>query len=485
MTLVLLLGAALLFGGVLFLRYAEQSLLNSHLQLLLQATQASARDMARTNGLTPNQPLTMQLQDELSAESWWLYNRDLHRVGAVSQGETEPIPLTRMRGMLQLRDNLLEVDWPGLAGLFWADGVRPSATVAAPVGVTQQQGVLVIRYSLEPIRKRLLDAQSWVLVYALGYGLVLAAAGYLLLRRNVIQPVKGLLLATEQVGGGDLDASLLEQGPAEIADLAASFNSMTTALRHSRKQTEEHITSLSEANAALKKTQDELIRSEKLATVGHLAAGMAHEIGNPLGALTGYLALLQDELSDRPEQDLARHAAGEAERIDRLVRELLDYAAPGQDDPQPVDPWAVVVETIAMLSAQGALKGVKLDYDPLVTLPLVAIDRHKLTQVLVNLLLNARDACGEMAQVKADGRVENGRVMLGIEDNGAGMTAVVRQQLFEPFFTTKPPGQGRGLGLAVCQRVVTEAGGQITVAAEPGAGSRFCVQLPIAGVAHD
>lgn len=484
LTLVLLLGAALLFGGVLSLRYAEQSLLNSHLQLLVQATQGYARDLARVNGLNTNLPLPPYLQAELAAESWWLYDRDLHQIGAVSQGGTEPISPTRLRGLLQLRDNLLEVDWPGLLGLFGTADNQPSATVATPVGAPQPQGILVIRYSLEPIRKRLLDAQNWVLIYAFGYGLVLAAAGYLLLRRNVIQPVKSLLLATEKVTGGDLEASLLEQGPAEIADLAASFNSMTTALRHSREQTEEHIASLSEANAALKKTQEELIRSEKLATVGHLAAGMAHEIGNPLGALTGYLEMLQNELPDGSEQDLARHAAGAAERIDRLVRELLDYASPVQADPHPVDPWKVVDETIDMLKAQGALKGVTMEYDPQENFPLVAIDRHKLSQVLVNLLLNARDACGENAQVRVFGRVGEGQVILGIEDNGAGMTPEVRQQLFEPFFTTKPPGQGRGLGLAVCQRVVAEAGGQITVDANPGAGSCFSVLLPIAGDTH-
>jgi len=485
LTLVLLLGAALLFGGVLFLRYAEQSLLNSHLQRLLQATQASARELARANNLPSVQPLTLQLQAELAAESWWLYDRDMHQIGAVSHGEPVPVSPTRLRGMLQLRDNLLEVDWPGLPGLFWSGEARTSATVATPVGAPQQQGALVIRYSLEPIRERLLDAQNWVLVYALGYGLVLAAAGYLLLRRNVIQPVKSLLMATEKVTGGDLEASLLEKGPAEIADLAASFNSMTKALRHSREQTEQHIASLRTANDALEKTQEELIRSEKLATVGHLAAGMAHEIGNPLGALTGYLGLLQQELPDGSGQDLARHAAGEAERIDRLVRELLDYAAPGQVEPHLVEPWKVVVETIDMLTVQGALKGVNLDYDPQGALPLVAIDRHKLTQVLVNLLLNARDACGEQAQIKVFNRAEKNQIILCIEDNGAGMTAEVRQQLFEPFFTTKPPGQGRGLGLAVCQRVVADAGGRINVAVNPGAGSRFSVLLPIAGAAHD
>jgi len=484
LTLVLLLGAALLFGGVLFLRFAEQSLLNSHLQLLIQATQGSAREMARVNDPSRYQPLPPQLRVELAARSWWLYDRDLHLVEAASQSGNEPISSTRLRGLLQLRDNLLDVDWPGLLGLVWSDETRPNAIVAVPIGATEQQGALVIRYSLEPIRGRLLGALTWVLVYALGYGLVLAAAGYLLLRRNVIQPVKSLLLATERVSSGDLEASLPEQGPAEIAGLAASFNRMTTALRHSREQTAEHIASLSETNAALERAQDELVRSEKLATVGHLAAGMAHEIGNPLGALIGYLALLQNELPDGSEQDLSRYAAGEAERIDRLVRDLLDYASPGQSDPYPVEPWKVVDETIDMLQSQGALKGVSLEYDPQENFPLVAIDRHKLTQVLVNLLLNARDACDENPQVKVFGRVGEGQVILEIEDNGAGMTPEVRQQLFEPFFTTKPPGQGRGLGLAVCQRVVTEVGGRITVDANPGAGSRFSVLLPIAGAKH-
>jgi signal transduction histidine kinase len=485
LTLVLLLGAALLFGGVLFLRFAEQNLLESHLKLLVQGTRATARAMVQGDEPKVDQVLLQQLQTDLHADSWWLYNHSLQLVGSVSRDDSTPLDATRLRGLLQQRDDALEVAWPGLLGLIGASEERIEATVATPAGLPGSgPGLLVVRFSLEPIRERLLGAQRWVFFYALGYGLVLAAAGFFLLRRNVIQPVKNLLLATEKVTGGDLDTSLSEQGPAEIADLAVSFNTMTTALRQSRKQTEEHICSLEEANQRLKKTQEELVRSEKLATVGHLAAGMAHEIGNPLGALTGYLALLQSELPDGPEKEIAGLSVAEAERIDRLVRDLLDYAAPGQIDPDPIEPWPVVLDTLAMLNAQGALKGLQVKVETGLQLPPVAIDRHKLTQVLVNLLLNSRDSCGDKGAISLTGRVADSQVVLDVEDNGAGISTEVQSKLFEPFFTTKAPGKGRGLGLAVCQRVIAEAGGEILVVSDLGQGSCFSIALPIAGVKH-
>lgn len=482
LTLVLLLGAALLFGGFLFLRYAEQNLLESHLRLLVQGTQAAARDMARGGELKGDPSLMQQLQTDLAAESWWLYNRNLQLVGSVTKDQTGPLDATRLRGLLLQRDDLLDVSWPGLLGLVGASEERIEATVATPVGLpSSATGLLVVRFSLEPIREQLLGAQRWVFLYALAYGLVLAAAGFYLLRRNVIQPVKNLLLATEKVTGGDLDSSLTEKGPAEIADLAASFNSMTTALRQSREQTEQHIGSLKEANAILKNTQEELVRSEKLATIGHLAAGMAHEIGNPLGALIGYLSLLQSELPDGPEKEMAVQSAAEAERIDRLVRDLLDYAAPGQSNPEAIEPWQVVLDTLEMLNTQGALKGLQLQFETGIQLPMVAIDRHKLTQVLVNLLLNSRDSCGANGMIQLSGHVTESQVVLNVTDNGDGMSPEVQAKLFEPFFTTKAPGKGRGLGLAVCQRVISEAEGEITVVSEVGQGSCFSIVLPAVG----
>ncbi len=139
----------------------------------------------------------------------------------------------------------------------------------------------------------MLGAQKLILGYVVVYGLILAAFGVYLLNRNVVRPVRQLHQATTTVAAGKLAPVVVPSGPGEIHELADSFNQMVTALSASRAETEEHIASLEETNQALAQARDDLVRSEKLATVGHLAAGMAHEIGNPLGAVVGYLNILQ------------------------------------------------------------------------------------------------------------------------------------------------------------------------------------------------
>jgi two-component system, NtrC family, sensor kinase len=295
----------------------------------------------------------------------------------------------------------------------------------------------------------------------------------------VIGPIRRLKDATARIARGDLDHGLPEKGTREIAELAASFNQMSTSLKRSREQTAETITSLIEANEALAQTRQELIRSEKMASVGHLAAGMAHEIGNPLSAAIGYLELLKRGPSTPHEQDLCRRTLDELERIDRLVRDLLDYAAPANAAAELLDPLQVAADAVHLLENQGAFGGIRVALEASESLPRVRIERHKLTQVFVNLLLNARDALGENGGViglSIDGHGDE--VVLSVHDDGAGMAPEVSSHIFDPFFTTKGPGQGRGLGLSVCHRIIDEAGGSIEVLSTPGAGSVFRIRLP-------
>jgi two-component system NtrC family sensor kinase len=294
------------------------------------------------------------------------------------------------------------------------------------------------------------------------------------------------MATTRQVADGNLDLEVSEQGPREISALARSFNDMVGSLRASRRSTEDHIRSLQRANEDLQQTRAELIRSEKMASVGHLAAGMAHEVGNPLGAVVGYLELLKTELSDARQRDIVVRAADEAGRIDRLVRELLDYAAPGQARVETFDPAAVMRESLDLLTNQGKFNRLHLVRDLPRSLPPVHMVRHQLLQVFVNLLLNACDASGEGGMIRIEGDVSDGSVRLAVADEGEGIPAEILGNVFDPFFTTKAPGKGRGLGLAVCYRVVAEAGGDIAVRSEVGKGSRFTVRLPVdKGEEHD
>jgi signal transduction histidine kinase len=173
-------------------------------------------------------------------------------------------------------------------------------------------------------------------------------------------------------------------------------------------------------------------------------------------------------------------------RIDTLVRELLDYAAPSRSASELLDPLSVLNEARQIVGHQGLLASHSVEASRLPErLPEVRVVRHKLLQVFVNLLLNALDASGKEGQLTFAGGSSGSEVWLSIADQGSGIPGAVLDQIFEPFFSTKPPGKGRGLGLSVCQRVVEEAGGRIEVRSEVGQGSEFTIYLPKAEHLHE
>jgi C4-dicarboxylate-specific signal transduction histidine kinase len=270
-----------------------------------------------------------------------------------------------------------------------------------------------------------------LLLYVFLYGAVLFVFGLYLLNRNVVRPIGMLLATTRRVAAGDLDQQVSEAGPKEIASLASSFNTMVSALRESRQHSDEHIRSLQSANEELRQTRSELLRSEKMASIGHLAAGMAHEVGNPLAAVVGYLALLKMELPAGRQREIAEHAFANVKIIDALPQRL----------------------------------------------PRVSMIRHRLLQVFVNLLVNARDALSAEGEIRLTGGMTEDSVWVRFADNGAGIAPQDLPHIFDPFFTTKAPGKGCGLGLAVCYRVLEEAGGDIEVQSDVERGSVFTVRM--------
>jgi signal transduction histidine kinase len=252
---------------------------------------------------------------------------------------------------------------------------------------------------------------------------------------------------------------------------------MVTALSASRAETEEHIASLEEANQALAQARDDLVRSEKLATVGHLAAGMAHEIGNPLGAVVGYLNMLQSDLSGE-SQDLVTRSLAETARIDKLIRELLDYSAPLDHQSESFDPIESLREVLELLRHQGQLESIQVVDHCSDMVCRVKMDRGRLAQVWINLFLNAQDAMQGEGQIVLTSVSDGPAVTVAIQDDGPGVAHDVATRIFEPFYTTKAPGSGYGLGLAVCQRIIDENGGSLKLSQDSGNGACFTVSLP-------
>jgi two-component system NtrC family sensor kinase len=485
LSISLLLAAALLFAGFLMVKLTERILLDhqrAHAAGIMQLVAAGMDEPARATGDASHPEVTVatlnRLQTVLGKQpdviAWRLLDAQLQILSSTAY-ETinefaEVSPSVLEKG--ELYEELVYKPFR-----FFSPSAQSYIDLSTPLwSGDEPYGLLQIRFNLEALQQRVSDFQKLILIYVVVYGLVLAAFGVYLLNRNIVKPVRQLHEATTRVAGGKLTAVTVTAGPGEIHDLADSFNQMIAALAASRAETEEHISSLEETNQALAQARDDLVRSEKLATVGHLAAGMAHEIGNPLGAVIGYLNLLKNDLSG-DARDLLNRSLVETSRIDRLIRELLDYSAPLDLQTEAFCPILLLRETIEMLQHQGQLEGVRIADRCVATPSLVRMDRGRLMQVWINLMLNARDAMQSNGTLELSSRLDGQSISIAILDDGKGIDPELAQRIFEPFFTTKDPGSGYGLGLAVCQRIIDENGGSVTLTSSHQ-GACFTVTLP-------
>lgn len=474
--IALLVAAALLFVSFLLLRLTERALLEERLHRLQNVMDVLAQHPAL---LSPAPLPAGALQNLLPRETG---------VISILQTDRELKPLgsaTIVSGTDQNELRQVRADKEPSVTLRYESSIFPFgkseeqvAIITVPVLDNQQVvSVLQANFTLADIRLRSVAAQRLILIYVALYGTILLLFGIYLLGRTVVVPIRRLMTASARVAGGDLDHPVDLRGPREILELADSFNTMQEALKTSREETLQTIRSLEEANYTLKETRDELVHAERMVSVGHLAAGMAHEIGNPLGAIIGYLELLKSDLPFGMPRDLVERSALEATRIDRLVRDLLDFAAPAGNRTETLDPVGAFAEARDLLVHQGIFEHYRLCDTLPVALPRVRIDRHRLIQVLVNFLLNARDASVPCGEIRLAGDAEGDEIWLSVADRGEGISAELLTHLFDPFFSTKAPGKGRGLGLSVCHRIATEAGGRIEVRSAAGEGAEFILWL--------
>jgi two-component system NtrC family sensor kinase len=347
--------------------------------------------------------------------------------------------------------------------------------------------------------------------------LIFVVLGNHLVKRLVLRPLNETVAVAEAIAHGDYERRVPEGRTREMAGLSRSLNRLTDELLHNQERLAENVRSLDETNRILNETQRELIQVEKMASIGRLAAGIAHEIGNPLGALIGYASVLRRRGA---EVTLLDGIEREARRIDQIVRGLLDYARPGNAPREIVDVNASLRRVLVLLQKQGRLAAVELNLDLQTELPGIAANQHRLDQVFLNLFSNADAAMeGEgrltvhtRAEIyhpdrplpvrRADdppgidyshlrrlrhGAIHDPRsleadmpvVRVVIADSGPGISKENLDAVFDPFFTTKPPGEGTGLGLAIVAGTVAELGGRIELTSVPGGGATFHLFFPI------
>ena len=385
----------------------------------------------------------------------------------------------------------------------------------------QKSGAMRITLSLRNIQAALNKSYKLILAYIIFTSILIMLFGIFLFYRLIIRPVKKLVKATEAIGEGDYAPNNFEGNRNEIGQLSFAFNRMAERINEHQKQLRSQIASLEKLNRELQQSQKELLAEEKLALVGKLAAGVAHEIGNPLSAILGYISLLQKQENwDQESADYLKRTEQELNRINKTIRELLDFARLNKAEKTEVDIRQVIESSLSLVKHQRKFQTITVTAHSEPDLWLVEADEHQLQQVLLNVLLNAGDAVGEKGAIVilADRMVwkEGSLVSLNASmpedvfsfipefglgkkevylndiffgenqplvrilfaDNGEGIEQENLNKIFDPFFTTREPGKGTGLGLAICNRILESFGGGILVRSEVKKGSAFLLLLP-------
>lgn len=360
------------------------------------------------------------------------------------------------------------------------------------------------------------NGAGWMVVLVLVDLVIFVALGSFLINRLVVRPIAEIAAATESIADGDYERRLAPGQTREIALLTGSLNRLTDQLLRNQTRLAENVHSLDEANRRLVTAQQELIQAEKLASIGQLAAGVAHEIGNPLGALLGYIGVLRRRGGDA---ELLGGLERETRRIDRIVRGLLDYARPGAAPKERLGINEAIQRVIHLLREQGRLRDVELVADLAPGLPSITAAAHQIDQIFVNLFANAEAAMSgsgritvstrrdrfqpeaevrprraddppgvnysHLRRMRRKSREEVHRLAPGdhvirvvVADSGPGIAREHIANIFDPFFTTKPPGEGTGLGLAIVSSAVTELGGRIEAVSPAEGGAAFILLFP-------
>lgn len=365
----------------------------------------------------------------------------------------------------------------------------------APVAQQPILGVVDIVYSLEEFDRKVRASMIRIGELSLAFVALAAACVSLLVNRFVHRPLSDLESGAKRLAAGNLDEAIPVRSADEFGQVAGSFNAMTAALRESQEQLREAARTLEhkveKRTAELRSAQAEAAQHEKLAAVGLLASGVAHEINNPLTGVLTFSHLLRERMppgsQEAEDMDLV---IGETKRCASIVRRLLDFARQKKPERKFTNLNAAIEEVARFIERPAHLHDTAVNFDLAPDLPCLWVDADQLKQVLMNLLVNAQHAtegggsitirsrlCPEpMAPEPGGEPVE--MVEIAVVDTGCGIPAKDLKRIFEPFFTSKGVGKGTGLGLSVSHGIVKAHGGAIKVESVPGEGSTFRVFLP-------
>ena len=346
---------------------------------------------------------------------------------------------------------------------------------------------------LAPVISRLRAYNLPIVLYILFNTAILTIVGFYRIFHLYLRPIERMVNQAETYGDDEDFFFTFRREDNELNRLSKSLNRMLGRIAADRQTLQENVTSLAQANTDLKKAQNDIIHAEKMASIGRLAAGVAHEIGNPIGIVLGYLDLLkQRDLDPADREDFLRRSEMEIQRINKVIRQLLDLARPRPSLPEELSVNVIIQDFIAGINAQPILSDIQIKTGLQAERDKIFGDSDQLRQVLLNIIINAADAIHESTG-NAGGAIiistanTNGPqpsrdtwVTIEIHDNGPGIAPEQLSNIFDPFFSTKEPGKGTGLGLAVSYTIMEKMGGTITVQSRTDEGTTFTLKMPLA-----
>lgn len=362
--------------------------------------------------------------------------------------------------------------------LHLSEGVRLLEIINPAFGPTGEH-LLSVRFliSYDSVDARLREVRRHFLRLGLA-AILLSLMLVALVSRRVTRPIQDLTEGARAVARGELQTRIPFASSDEIGALARAFNDMAASLSSSRSQLTEKNDALLAVNRELVTMQQQLIRSERLATIGQLAAGVSHEIDNPVGIILGYAELLLEDLEQSdPRRDDVQAIIEECRRCRRITGGLLGLARSTSSECTALEINALLAGVFDSLRPQKIFRYLELDLMPSPDNPRVVGDSDQLRQVFVNLMLNAAQALGGQGRIGIEVRTGESKVEVLVVDSGSGIAEEIRDRIFDPFFSTKPRGEGTGLGLTLCRQLIEEHGGSIDVESS-GGGGRFRIVLP-------
>ncbi len=496
--LLFLIIAAMLLVNLVMLNLSQRSLLQSRADAGKILINALSLDIGNLIGST-NKSLSVLFQDMETVEDI----RDLLSKGGYpdlvivdingnaafstpSSDEDRKFLLTPAR--ISLQEAAMSVSYRGTSwGVFWLG--NKAVAVSGPLmyrGTTI--GGAAISSSLDSIYKSLRESQRLVILYIILDTIVLALVGIYLLSRIVVTPIHRLLKMTEKYREEDILPPMPEDTGNEIGNLSRSLSTMLQRLDENKKELRRHISSLEKANIELQQAQDRIIRSEKLASVGRLAAGIAHEIGNPLGIILGYLELIRKgEIADDEKRDFLNRVESEITRINAIIRQLLDFSRPSTENNEKNRIHEIIADTVNMMSPHPLMEGINIRLDLKAERDTAFTDSNQLQQVFLNIIMNAADVLKDERTAGNDSSNDilittsnkEDSIEIRFIDNGPGIEEDSIRHIFDPFYTTKEPGKGTGLGLSVSYMIIESQGGVIRAESATGKGTSIIINLPL------